>query len=116
IPRWGSPPAECFLDASRKLGNKRTRIPHGIEVVKNLGPMALNLREQYAFKRRFPRHAVFARPKTLQDFIIAIGEEGIGVSFKHRFQEMQRTKSIGQKDPTSLVETMRPRCKLVQAP
>ncbi|MDA9389909.1 hypothetical protein WN73_04025 [Bradyrhizobium sp. CCBAU 45394] len=46
---------------------------------------------------------------TLQDFIVAVREEGIGVSFEHRFQEMQCTKSIGQKDPASLVETRRSR-------
>jgi hypothetical protein len=52
---------------------------------------------------------------TLQGFIVAIGEEGIGISFEHRFQEMQCAEPIIQKDASPLVEICRFACKPIEA-
>ena len=38
----------------------------------------------------------------LQDFVIAIGEERLWLSIKHRLQKMQRAKAVIQKDATPL--------------
>ena len=62
-----------------------------------------------------PGNSLLARPMTLQDFVVAIGEERLGISIEHRLQKMQRAKAIIQEDATPLLEARRFRRELVQA-
>ena len=62
-----------------------------------------------------PGNPLLARPMTLQDFVIAIGEECLGSSIEHRLQKMQRAEAVVQENATPLFEARRFRCELVQA-
>ncbi|WP_275185408.1 hypothetical protein [Bradyrhizobium sp. CSA112] len=66
--------------------------------------MMLDLGEQDGFKRRLARNPLLTRPTALQDFVVAIGEERLGNSIKHRLEKMQRAEAVIQEDATPRFE------------
>ena len=58
----------------------------------------LDLCVENFLQRGFIAHAVFTRPLALQNVVVAIGEESVGITLQHRLQEMQRAKAIVQED------------------
>ena len=84
IAEWRRMPGDHVPDASRKTLDK-TRVPAGrIEIVEYVRAVFFNLRFQDIAKRCAPAQAVLARPNSLNDFVIAIGEKCPLGSLLHR--------------------------------
>jgi len=75
LPGRGSPPAKRRSNASRQSANERTRKANGIEVVKNLGSVVLDLSQQNVLQRGLGGNSVLVRPLPLHSLVVAAGEE-----------------------------------------
>ena len=108
IAEWRRMPGDDVFDATRKALDK-TRIPAGrIEIVEYIRPMLFNLRFQDIAKRYAPAQAVLARPNSLNDLVIAIGEKCQLGSLIHRqenvscqFPEIQKRIDLTGKRGTT---------------
>jgi len=74
----------------------------------------LDLGEQYGLERRLARNIPLKRPPTLQDFVVAIGEEHPRTLHRARVVGKQCAEAIIQ-DSTPIRKTNSIRRKLVQA-
>lgn len=75
LPGRCSPPAQRLSNASRQSANERTRKANGIEVVKNLGSVVLDLSQQNVLQRGLGGNSVLVRPLPLHALVVAAGEE-----------------------------------------